>query len=675
VVVLVNLFSVFVVCTFCLVVLILIYLSYRNREKTNYIHAVENILKLGGAGFLIFDNKDRLKYANTIALSYFNALSDDRIVGSLTDFIAYIFDHASDDTQSLYSFRALQGANDTSHFREVVVGDSGHSYLVEMYKGDNASTIALIRDVSVLKAHNEDISVLNQINTELNLAIEAISSAVFILDPRQRHLPVIFCNRMCKEIMGLPLDEDDFPAFSTLLGLIGECDDVQSFMDCVHYKKSLQKQVQFEKEGAVSWYDFRLSPVLNAIGNVDLYVGVLTDITELKQREVEFYKARKLESLGQLSAGIAHDFNNILSIIEGYARMIEMNRAKPDTMISYAGKIKESSIRAAGLTKKMMAFARHKTHQERVSDIGKVIREQSVLLRPLLDESIVFKIDSDDGDLFGRCAEDDFVQIIMNLVVNARDAFGDLGVIHVALNKKKADYLPYFVKDRECDYLCLKVRDNGMGMPKDVCERIFDPFFTTKEQGKGTGLGLSVVYGLVKDMGGYIDVRSEQGVGTEISVYIPHSAVLTEPAKAVVRDASGELSFQGYTALVVEDEPDLMRIIAEVLSRHDMNVLEASCGDDALVLQEDHLGEIDIMITDLVMPGMNGLKLAEMMQALRPDIHVIYMSGYPSRGVDAKVDIPDDAIFISKPIDFDLLCDSVYYALTQEQPMALAINA
>ena len=395
----------------------------------------------------------------------------------------------------------------------------------------------------------------------------------------------------------------------------------------------------------------------------------------LKDKEVEISRSQKLDSLGRLSAGIAHDFNNILSIIEGYARMLGMNAENPERVSEYAQKITEASVRGSGLTKKMMAFARHKVKRDQITDLKILIEDQRTLLLPLIGESIDFKVKLGAGHLCVCCDPDSFTQILMNLVVNAVDAIRDFGRIEVSVYEIGEDALPAFVRERGKPYVCLVVRDTGRGMGKEVCERIFDPFYTTKEQGQGTGLGLSVTYGLVKDMGGYIDVRSELSVGTEFSIYIPQSDALPVDVPRKIQLAEdGTMDFSGLTALVVEDEPDLRVILSEILQRYNMNVIGAENADEALVLQDDYAGDIDVLITDLVMPGINGLKLADLVKSLRPDIQTVFMSGYPARGDAAKITIPDDALFMPKPLNYDELCLCLFKSLRTDQSNIVPIN-
>lgn len=648
---------------------------YMRHTRCDYMFALEETLMASGAGVVIFDASQRFEYSNTTARGYIQSIQGFAECDSLTDFISCLFDHALDDSDVLGSwFLSLESAGNSADFREVVQSEDGAMYLVEVRKAENGRTVVLIRDVTHFKAQSENIDALNQVNAELSLAIEAASCGVFIFDPTHEGLPILLLNRVCRDIAGVTIhDEDLYLEFSQLLEMFGEAEDLQFIIDAILASEPLQQQIKFHLNGELRWYDFRITPVFNRDGVLELYVGVLSDITALKIKEAEFYKAQKLDALGQLSAGLAHDFNNILSVVEGYARMIESNAGDAQKTVEYSGKIKESSSRAAHLIKQMMTFARHKAAQESVTDLKSLLVEQRVLLAPLFDESVRITFSCDDGDLYAYCDPDNFIQVLMNLLINAGDAMQGGGRLDVELSAVEEDQLPKFIKEQEKPYLCLKVKDNGEGIPEDVCARIFDPFFTTKEQGKGTGLGLSVVYGLVRDMGGYIDVCSEVSKGTEFSVYIPRSF------EAVSKCVSGNvidvdsIRFDGYTVLIVEDEPDLREILVEVLQGWGMCVLEAPNAEDALVLQDDYERDIDVLITDLVMPGMNGVKLAEMMVALRPDVHVVLMSGYPARGVEAKVEIPDHAIFVPKPIDFDGLCIDLYKILNQETVLKAAV--
>ena len=365
------------------------------------------------------------------------------------------------------------------------------------------------------------------------------------------------------------------------------------------------------------------------------------------------FQAQKLEALGQLAGGVAHDFNNILSIVDGYARMAEKYAEKGDeTLLNYLDRIRQASKRGAGLTKQLLLFGRHKMTENMVIDLPRLIQEQKQLMEPLLSNSIKLVIDVEKG-LFVECIPDGLAQILMNLVINSRDAMPDGGMIKIIAKKE------------DPETILLSVIDTGTGLDPKIADKIFDPFFTTKEQGKGTGLGLSMVYGLVQDMKGVIQVESVPGEGTSMNIYLPFSK------KGVIKEmteADGTIRFEGYTALVAEDEPDLLLIVCRFLEDAGMKVIAAANGAEALVRQDDYEGEIDFLLTDVVMPELNGLKLAELVQAVREDIKVVFMSGFPANGTLAQVDIPDDAILLAKPVAFEKLAAVLKSLLDEESP-------
>jgi CheY-like chemotaxis protein len=244
-----------------------------------------------------------------------------------------------------------------------------------------------------------------------------------------------------------------------------------------------------------------------------------------------------------------------------------------------------------------------------------------------------------------RTTADAISQIVMNLVLNARDSMPTGGDILISVYEETKESGPTAI---------LKVIDGGVGMSADVIEKIFDPFFTTKEQGKGTGLGLSMVYGLVQQMGGNIEVTSSVGEGTSFTISIPVSEGQILEDTHSLESAAGDC-VRGKTILIAEDEPDLLEIMSETLKEFSMNVLTAKNGNEALVVQDEYQDKIDFLLTDMVMPEMGGLKLAELIKEVRPETHVVFMSGYPVRGEIASVNLPKDAVFMAKPVKPDYL--------------------
>ncbi len=395
--------------------------------------------------------------------------------------------------------------------------------------------------------------------------------------------------------------------------------------------------VEEKKDDRLTWHRFHFIPYGRKI---NACLVVVEDTSESKIMEGQYFQAQRLESLGQLAGGVAHDFNNILSIIDGYARMAKKHIENRDDTLNYLERIGQAVQRGAALTSQLLTFGRHKIIKDSVVDLGQLVRDQEPLLRPLMDASINLNIRTDD-DVFVQVPGDDICQILLNLCINARDAMPDGGNLIVEVRKSGEEGA------------VLRVIDTGMGMKSEVKARMFDPFFTTKDQGKGTGLGLSMVYGLVKDMKGDISVLTKEGSGTSITIQLPLSARAPDFQEISENEDRGDLN--GLTALVAEDEPDLLNILSGTLEDMGVTVIKASNGNEALALQEDYEGGIDFLLTDVVMPDLNGVKLAELFKSVRPESQVMFMSGYPANGDMARVSLPEDALMMPKPIDVNKL--------------------
>lgn len=282
---------------------------------------------------------------------------------------------------------------------------------------------------------------------------------------------------------------------------------------------------------------------------------------------------------------------------------------------------------------------------------------------------MVLRVEKDD--LYVRCAPESVMQILLNLASNARDAMPGGGALFIEARRVPASALPASAESRRGDYARLDVTDTGAGISAEVMERIFDPFFTTKERGKGTGLGLSVVYGLAKQAGGFVDATSVPGRGTTVSVYLPLTA--DKPGRIIrgtPEDASA-LRLEGYTALVVDDETDIAMLVGDMLGKMGMNVLCASGGDEALVTQDSFDGPIDILITDVIMPEPGGVELASLISSVRPEIRTIFMSGYPADGPAVKFSLPQDACFMAKPVEYDVMARLVYQSVRERKYAAV----
>lgn len=379
--------------------------------------------------------------------------------------------------------------------------------------------------------------------------------------------------------------------------------------------------------------------------------------------------AQKLEALGQLAGGIAHDFNNILSIIEGHTELalkqLESGTLSPEQL----ERIRAATARGAGLTRQLLAFGRQKVGVLERMDICKALSGIRLLLQPLFGAAVRVDLSLPARPLWVEAGEDYLSQIVLNLALNARDALPAGGDVLISCMACGEGALPDALRARggAREYIRLSVTDNGCGISPAVLPHIFEPFYSTKERGRGTGMGLAVVYGIVEQLGGAMDVRSRVGEGTAVHVYLPQAAAdAAAPALADRWQREGG-GLRGRTVLLAEDEPELQNILALMLEGFEMKVLRAGNGNEAFALQQDFMGEIDFLLTDVVMPEMDGIALAEVFARRRPQTNVIYMSGYPFLGAEKGLRVPDTAAFISKPLQEDSVRQVLERALERRQ--------
>lgn len=394
--------------------------------------------------------------------------------------------------------------------------------------------------------------------------------------------------------------------------------------------------------------------------------GIARDITErkrleeaLRESEEQLRQSQKLEAIGQLAGGVAHDFNNLLTVISGYSELLLRRLPEESPFRASAEEIKKAGELAAGLTRQLLAFSRKQILQPKVLDLNSVVSELEKMLRRLIGEDIDLLTITEPA--LGQVKADpgQIEQVILNLAVNARDAMPNGGQLTIQTSNAcmSEDYAQHHVSAVAGNYVMLAVSDNGCGMDMDTKERIFEPFFTTKGAGKGTGLGLSTVYGIVKQSGGNIWVYSEAGKGTAFKIYLPR---VDEPRDVGFAHGGSTPAPHGTeTILLVEDEEQVRRIVHEILETQGYQVLVAVNGEEALAIAQQHEGEIDLMITDVVMPQMGGRESVERLSPLRPRMRVLYMSGYTDDAIVRHGLIDEQLQFIGKPFTADALARKV----------------
>ena len=427
-----------------------------------------------------------------------------------------------------------------------------------------------------------------------------------------------------------------------------------------------EEQATCTRTGATRWFQTVKVPLLSPDGSARQVLGVATDITERKQLEDQFRQAHKMEAVGRLAGGIAHDFNNVLTIVRAQTEFLLADMSADDMRRADVLEIQSAADRAAGFIRQLLAFSRRQLLQPEVLELNAVITGMESMVRRLVGEDVVLltklhpelpRVWADPGQL---------QQVMLNLAVNARDAMPRGGSLLIETGVVELDehYPRQHPSARPGRHVVLVVTDTGGGMDPATRSRIFEPFFTTKEPGKGTGLGLSTVYGIVKQSGGHIWVYSEVGRGTTFKLYFPLHQGPMQASESTVRALPP--SGAGATILLVEDEASVRSTVRRLLERHEYRVLEATNGQDALALIIARHGEVDLILSDMVMPGMGGAELATRVRAFAPTLPVLLMTGYTEEALARNGDRPLDQEIIEKPFTLHIVLEKVRTALARK---------
>jgi len=380
----------------------------------------------------------------------------------------------------------------------------------------------------------------------------------------------------------------------------------------------------------------------------DVLEAIAEDVTDRRLLEDQFRQAQKMEAVGRLAGGVAHDFNNLLMVISGYTEVILAKLGVDHPLHEKGRAIQQAADRATTLTRQLLAFSRKQLLELKVVDVNSIVGDMERLLRPLIGENVelVTKLAPEAGHT--RADAGQLEQVLMNLVVNAKDAMPTGGTLTIQTQTQNVSEDeghgrgPTFI--RPGNYVLLSVSDTGTGMDKETQSRIFEPFFTTKEMGKGTGLGLSTVYGIVKQSGGYVVVQSEEGHGSTFQIYLPQAEGASEQlATPAPRVAMGGTE----TILLVEDEESVRQLVRETLSAKGYQIVEAVNGDSGLAAAASHQGPIHLVITDVVMPGMDGREMVKRLAQTRPETKVLFLSGYTEDSIEGTSE--SGTAFLQKP--------------------------
>lgn len=543
------------------------------------------------------------------------------------------------------AFQALQD-NEYIRYEDLPLEtQEGQSIAVEF-----VSNVYLVDHSKVIQCNIRDITAQKRAKAErtrLMAAIEQVGEGIFVTDAQGT---IQFVNPAFKRMTGYSGEE----AVGQNLRILksGEQDELlyRNLWETVSGGTTWSgRMVNKRKDGTLYTEETTISPVRDALGQIVNYVAVGRDITEHLRLEGQFLQAQKMEAVGLLAGGVAHDYNNMLTVILGYAELA-LRKVDPDQPLH--GDLEEiikAARRSTDITRQLLIFARKQTIIPVALDLNQTVESMLTMLRRLIGEDIDLVWLPEKGLGPVKMDPTQVDQILANLCVNARDAIAGIGKITIETGSSVFDeaYCADHLGFVPGDYALLAVSDNGCGMDKKTKDQIFEPFFTSKEVGQGTGLGLSMVYGIVKQNNGFLNVYSEPGCGSTFRVYLPREAAQVVDVR---RERAVEIPpSQGETVLLVEDEPALLKMGTMMLEKLGYRVLAAGTPDEAIALAEEHMAELHLLLTDVVMPGMNGKDLAERLHVLCPDMKILFMSGYSVNVIGAQWVMDEGVNFIEKP--------------------------
>ena len=480
-------------------------------------------------------------------------------------------------------------------------------------------------------------------------AIQAATQGLMITDPNQPDCPIIYASPACTVLTGYNSQEVLGRNCRFLQGKDTDPAAVAQLREAIRAGKPCTVELlNYRKDGTPFWNELSIAPVRDEAGRLMHFIGVQADVTARRHLQSQFHQAQKMEAFGQLAGGISHDFNNLLCIINGYSEIL-LSTALDNSAQEMVAEILKAGQRSASLTRQLLVFSRKQVLLPRVFDLNETVRESEKLFRRLIGEDIELHtvsharldlINADPGQI---------EQVLMNLVVNARDAMPQGGKLTIETRNIELteDYTREHPEVKPGNYVMLSVSDMGTGMTEETRRRLFEPFFTTKEIGKGTGLGLAVVQSIVKQSDGHIEVYSEPGLGTSFKIYLPRALKSQVATKSKLLHRTSPRGTE--TILLVEDEEAMRVLTMRTLRLCGYVVFDAANGNEALRFAGKSAEPIHLLVTDVVMPGMGGRKLADQLAPLHANMKVLYISGYTDDAVIRHGILHDDVNFLQKP--------------------------
>ena len=517
------------------------------------------------------------------------------------------------------------------------------------------------RDITDRRLAEEEV---RRSRDQLNVILQGIADAILVYSPAGS---LVYHNEAASRMFAFPSPDPGAPGNRVMdmeqaLGQLEILDEKGGVMNpgrtplrlALQGKESPPTLLRYRLggNGQERWLVTRAKPILDETGKVRMVISIAQDTTELRKTEEQFRQSQKMEAIGRLAGGVAHDFNNLLTAINGYSELLLAMTDKGDARRPHIEEVRKAGERAASLTNQLLVYSRRQIVSSKVVNLNAIVIRMEVMLRRLIGEDIELIVRLNSGSDAITADPGQIEQVILNLAVNSRDAMPKGG--RLTLETGRIVVAPDDMTGMDNNvtpgtYVLLSVKDNGVGMEETVKSHLFEPFFTTKKLGQGTGLGLSTVYGIVRQSGGHIKVESEQGQGTTFRVYFPATLGEAEEVGMQEPESQGSRFGGSETILVAEDDTAVRHLVRSILSALGYHVLEAANGFDALDAADAFPGKIDLLLTDVVMSHMGGRELVDRMKVARPDVKVLYMSGYTDdaivrHGVFAKTEQ-----FIQKP--------------------------
>ncbi len=541
---------------------------------------------------------------------------------------------------------------------------------MEMYKDQIGIIFTAIDVTEQLKASKA----LQESEAKFRMVINAIKDVFWIQKPD--FTEIIFCSPAYEEVFGRPLSElMAFP--TTRLDYMNEDDRTlfnEAFANSLKTKESYTLEYRIVMpDGAIKWILERGFPIIDANNDIEFVAGSSTDISEMKSLINERFKlqdqlrqSQKMEAIGQLAGGVAHDFNNILQATLGYSQLLKDSLENSTTEYEFVEEIYNGTERAAGLTRQLLAFSRRQVIELVDVDLNQLIENLTKMMRRLIGATIELKMELKPklATISGDVGQ--IEQILMNLSVNARDAMPEGGQLQIITQEITID--DDFCKAnhwaQKGNYVQLRVSDNGCGIEPEIQEKIFEPFFTTKPLGEGTGLGLSTVYGIIKQLNGFIFVDSKPGEGSTFNIYFP---IIKAPKKPVKPQTEIHPKRGSETILIAEDDEALRKLVCKILSDYGYRVLDTPDGEDAINVGKESIQDIQLALLDIVMPKKNGKTVMKELRKLNPDLPVLLISGYSPGGIHTNFILEQGVDYIQKPFNINKMLSKIRDLLDKKE--------